>query len=160
VRSKNGLKISKWSFSDIEKISYNLRKKNLDKTIETELICRTPLAPSRKLKQKGKPTCKVCLLWGKVTCPSQSREWKTNLAFFWTFGFRIPVSDPPPSDRAATIRDTRLQPGAWRSELVLVRLRPVSRTALQKRGLARGCPPRLRRRHLPAASKFGEGRQS
>jgi len=33
-------------------------------------------------------------------------------------------------------------------------------TALQERGLARGCPPRLRRRHLPATSKIGERRKS
>jgi len=30
-------------------------------------------------------------------------------------------------------------------------------TALQEWGLARGCPPRLRRRRLPAVSKIGEG---
>jgi len=30
-------------------------------------------------------------------------------------------------------------------------------TAFQEWGLARGCPPRLRRRRLPAVSKIGEG---
>jgi len=30
-------------------------------------------------------------------------------------------------------------------------------TALRSQGLARGCPPRLRRRRIPATSKIGEG---
>jgi len=33
----------------------------------------------------------------------------------------------------------------------------VVSTALRKRGLARGYPPRLRRRRIPATSKIGEG---